>query len=333
MRIRHILASVSMAALALTATSPAAAGVAAGAATAGSGAAVVHLSPAGNDDNGGTADEPVRTLTRAASLLAASDTERATVWIEPGTYHEPAVVAWNRVPQSTVALRSTSERQRPVFDGSQATGSFHYWMNTAGGPSLEVDGLRVRNYRTGGIRMDTDNNVVRDVVFEQIGNAHVPDGPGYAALHLLGSSGNEISDTVFRDLENVDCPGCMHGVYAANGSSDNTVTRSVFDRITGDPVRLRHDTHRNVFTRNTFSESGSYLSGGSRWPHRAMASFWRFNAGEVCGTDNRMDDNVSDGRQYTGEPGQRLIGSGAEAGLERCPEAIRGNGNIVDPQL
>lgn len=332
MRVRHALASLSVAGLVLTATGSAA-GAGPSVATTASPDAVVHLSTSGSDAGDGTAAEPVRTLTRAAALLAGTETERATVWIEPGTYHEPAVVAWNRVPQESVTLRSTSPDRRPVFDGSEATGSFHYWMNTAGGPRLVVEGLQVRNYRTGGIRMDTDGNVVRDVVFEQLGNAHVPDGPGYAALHLLGSSGNEISDTVFRDLENVDCPGCMHGVYAANGSSDNRVTGSVFDRITGDPVRLRNDTHRNVFTHNTFSESGSYRSGDARWPHRAMASFWRFNAGEVCGTANRLDDNVSDGRQYSGEPGQRLIGSGAEPGVERCPEAIRGSGNRVDPGL
>lgn len=287
--------------------------------------AAVYLSPHGDDAADGGPDAPVASLTRAAQLLADAGTETATVWIEPGTYYEPAVVAWNRVPQSLVALRSTSTSERPVFDGSRATGNLHYWMNTAGGPSLDVRGLTVRNYRTGGIRMDTAGNVVTDLVFERLGNQHVPDGPGYAALHLLGSSGNTVTDNVFRDLENLDCPGCIHAIYAANGSSDNRFTGNAMARITGDPVRLRHDTHRNVFERNTFARSGS------RFAHRAMASFWRFRDTEACGVDNRVDRNVYDGRFYNGEPGQRIIGSGSEPGIESCPEAIRGYANVLTP--
>ncbi|MBZ2199387.1 right-handed parallel beta-helix repeat-containing protein [Occultella gossypii] len=329
MRFRSSLALVSAAVIALTTGAVAHAAAPPPMAQA---ETALYLSPTGSDTNDGSVDAPLLTLTRAAALLAGIDTESATVWIEPGTYYEPAVVSWSRVPQSTVSLLSTGA-DRPTFDGSRATGNLHYWLNTARGPSLVVEGLRVINYRTGGIRMDTDGNVVRDMVFEQLGNAHVPDGAGYAALHLLGSSGNEISDTTFRDLENVACPGCMHGVYAANGSSDNVVTGSDFDRITGDPVRLRNNTHRNVFSDNTFSESGDFLGGGNRWPHRAMASFWRFTANEVCGTDNVLVGNVSDGRQYTGEPGQKLFGSGAEAGVERCPTAVLGHGNTVDPAL
>lgn len=297
----------------------------------------VYLSPSGSDEGDGSAEQPLRSLAGAVSLLGESDTERATIWVDAGVYYETAVVQW-RVPQDELTLRPLNDGERPVFDGSRASGNSHYWMNTAGGPRLDVEGMEVRNYRTGGIRMDTDGNVIHDVVFHQIGNKHVPDGPGYAALHLLGSSHNHISDVVFRDLENVDCPGCMHGVYAANGSSDNVVTGSEFTRITGDPVRLRNDTHRNVFEYNTFSRSGDHMldeerGEPGRWPHRAMASFWLFNDREVCGTENRVDFNVSDGRTYHGKPGQRMIGSHAEQGLERCPLALKGRANTNDPHM
>lgn len=151
------------------------------------------------------------------------------------------MVSWNRVPQSRVILRPTGA-ERPVFDGSRATGSLHYWMNTA-----------------------------------------------------------------------------------PNGSSDNRFTGNVMARVTGDPVRLRHDTHRNVFYRNTFVRSGS------RYAHRAMASFWRFWDTEVCGTDNRVERNAYDGRFYGGEAAQRIIGSGSEPGIESCPEAIRAYANVLDP--
>lgn len=331
MRIRRVLAALAISGLAgatfvSTATADAP----------NQGETDVHLSPAGSDDNEGSAAEPVQTLTGAVSLLAERDTDLATVWIGPGTYYEPAQVNWQNVPQQRVSLRPSAENERPVFDGSQGGegGVSHYWLNTAGGPSLDIEGLEVRNYRTGGIRMDTDGNVVHDVIFHQIGNQHVADGPGYGALHLLGSSDNEVSDVMFRDLENVDCPGCMHGVYAANGSSDNYVTGSHFERITGDPIRLRHDSHRNVFEHNSFSQAGINRDEDGRWPHRATASFWVFNDQEVCGSQNRVDRNVTDGRDYNGYPGQNMMfGSGAEPGLDRCPRAILGQGNTRMSQV
>lgn len=285
----------------------------------------IHLSPDGDDAATGGPDDPVRSLARAERLLRGIDSTSATIVITPGTYYEDSVVSWNAVPQEELVLRSTSETERPVFDGSQATGGLHYWMNTAGGPRLDVRGLLVRNYRTGGIRLDTDGNRVHDTIFERLGNQHVPDGPGYSALHLLGSSHNTFSDNVFRDLENSDCPGCIHAVYAANGSSDNRVVDNEIARVTGDPVRLRNDTHRNVIEGNTFSRSGTNIA------HRAMVSFWRFTADEECGSDNRVDHNRYDGRFYNGDSGQRIIGSGSSDGVPRCAQAVRGKGNIVDP--
>lgn len=319
------LAAVSGVPAAATVTGP-------DAATAGPGT-VVHVSTTGTSTSTGSADDPAGSLTRAVEILRAAGGATATIVVGDGTYHEPRSVSFRSVPQSTVTLRPAGAGTRPVFDGSLATGSSHYWLNTSGGPSLDVAGFEVRNYRTGGIRLDTDGNVVDDVVFTDLGNSHVPDGPGYAALHLLGSSGNVISGNVFENLENDSCPGCIHGVYAANGSSDNLVTGNVFDRIMGDPVRLRHDTHDNVFTHNVFTRSGDHLDAEGRWPHRAMASFWRFRADEICGTGNRVDHNVSDGRTYSGEVGQRMFGSGAEEGLERCSLAVLGSDNVVDTAL
>jgi len=281
----------------------------------------------GSDDNPGTADAPVASLTRAAQLLAAASGAEATVWIGPGTYHEPAVVNWSKVAVPRVRLRPTDPGLPPTFDGSRATGSSHYWMNTGGGPSLDVRGMVVTHYRTGGIRLDTDHNVIDKMIFTEIGNAFVPDGPGYAALHFLGSSHNVISDTIFTDLVNTDCPGCVHAAYLANSSSDNRFTDTVMARITGDPVRLRHDTHRNRFERTVFSRSGS------AFPNRAMASFWRFTEAEVCGVDNRVELSVSDGRYFDGTPGQKTIGNGAEPGIEVCDRALRGSRNVIDPKL
>ncbi|GAA4288046.1 right-handed parallel beta-helix repeat-containing protein [Georgenia daeguensis] len=331
MRISRLLAAGAVA-LAATTGTPAAA-LTGPADTLAEPGPVVHVSPTGTSTGTGTADDPAGSLARAVELLTAAGGTTATIVVGEGTYHEARSVSFRSVPQDVVTLRPAEAGTRPIFDGSLATGASHYWLNTAGGPSLDVAGLEVRDYRTGGIRMDTDDNIVDDVVFTHLGNRHVPDGPGYAALHLLGSSGNVISGNVFENLENDSCPGCIHGVYAANGSSDNLVAGNVFDRIMGDPVRLRHDTHDNVFTHNVFTRSGDYLDADGRWAHRAMASFWRFRADEICGTGNRVDHNTTDGRTYSGEVGQRMFGSGAEEGLERCALAVLGSDNVVDTSL
>ena len=146
-------------------------------------------------------------------------------------------------------------------------------------------------------------------------------------MHFLNSSDNTVTDSVFSDLVNTDCPGCIHAAYVANGSSDNHFARNTMARITGDPVRLRHDTHRNLFQQIVFARSGS------AFPHRAMASFWRFKDTEVCGVDNRVERSVSDGRYYDGTAGQRTIGNGAEPGVEVCDQALRGTGNVINPYV
>jgi len=291
----------------------------------------LYVSTDGTDTNPGTAEAPVASLTRAAQLLAAAPASDpagvATVWIAPGTYFEPAVVSWGKVTLERVALRAVDPAHPPTFDGSRAIGTSHYWMNTGGGPSLDVRDMVVTHYRTGGIRLDTDGNVIDRVVFTELGNAFVPNGPGYAALHLLNSSNNTVTNSEFRDLVNTDCPGCIHAAYVANGSSDSYFAHNTMARITGDPVRLRHDTHRNRFEHIAFARSGT------AFPHRAMASFWRFTATEVCGVDNWVKKSVSDGRYFDGTKGQRTIGNGAEPGVEVCDQALRGTENVINPRL
>ncbi|MBB6036727.1 right-handed parallel beta-helix repeat-containing protein [Phytomonospora endophytica] len=282
----------------------------------------LHMSPTGSDSADGGAGAPVRSLTRVKSLLAGSTATTATVVVGAGTYYETAMVSWSGVPQDLLLFRREGT-QRPVFDGSRVTGTTRYWMNTAGGPRLDVRELTVRNYRTGALRLDTSGNTVRNMIFERIGNKYVPDGSGFAAVHLLGSDDNAIVNNIMRDLENTDCPGCVHGVYAATGSSRNLLRGNTFSRVTGDPVRLRNGTDDNLVEDNTFTDSG--LPGTDR----ALITFWRFTAAETCGTGNRAVGNTYDGRFHTGASGQRIIGSGAEDGLAKCSSALTGSGNVL----
>ena len=281
----------------------------------------IYMSPSGSDSASGTSGSPVKSLQGVKRVLINRGGDTATIMVRAGTYYETKMASWNGIPQDHLNFRRDGSN-RPVFDGRNLTGTARYWMSTAGGPSLDVRELLVRNYRTGRIRFDTDGNTVRNMFFERIGNRHVSGGPGYAALHLLGSSKNTFNNIVFRNLENSDCPGCVHGVYAANNSDSNTISNSTFDRITGDPVRFRHGTDNNTVTNNEFYRNGRPGT------NRAEVSFWRFKSSETCGTNNRVTNNKYDGRYYSGGYGQAMIGSGSEPGVTRCSSAVSGSGNV-----
>lgn len=285
--------------------------------------ATIYMSPSGNDTGDGSSTDPVPSLQRVKELLIDDGGDAATIIVRAGTYFETTTASWNGIPQDRLEFRRDGGAERPVFDGSRMTGAAQYWMNTAGGPSLDVKELLIRNYQTGGIRMDTDGNTVRNMFFEKLGNRHIPGGPGYAALHLLGSSNNTFANIVFRDLENNDCPGCVHAVYAANDSDGNTITNSTFERITGDPIRFRHGTDDNMVSGNEFYRNSTPGT------DRALVSFWRFKAEEDCGSGNRADDNRYDGRYYNGTTGQTMIGSGSEPGVPDCSSALSGSGNVL----
>jgi len=282
----------------------------------------LYLSVDGRDDANGDADSPLRTLSGARDRLAQTDSETATILVRPGTYRETATVDWSSVPQSKVTIQRASGTERPVFDGSQVTGKAQYWVDTHGGPALDVWGMLVRNYQTGGLRLDTDGNHVRNMIFEKIGNRHKPGGPGYAAVHMLGSSNNSVINNVFRDLENDDCGGCVHALYIANDSDGSVITGNRISDVIGDPIRLRNGTDGNVISDNEFSRSGG------RGDNRAFVSFWVFRDTEVCGGGNLVTDNRYDGRRYDGSTGQPIAGSGAEPGLARCPSVISESGNV-----
>ncbi|MEU1573395.1 hypothetical protein ABZ519_19965 [Streptomyces collinus] len=325
--VRKISAAIARAGLALACVGAVVLG---GATPASASTVTVYMSTTGSDEGSGTASNPADSLARVKQILMTKSTTSATILIAPGTYYETAMVDWRGMPQSTLLFRRNGDTGRPVFDGRNATGDTHYWMST-NGPSLDVRELQVRNYRTGGIRMYTDGNIVRNMIFERLGNVYMPSGTqkGYAALHLLGSSGNTISNVTFRNLENGNtddlCSGCIHGVYAAVGSSNNQIDDSRFSYITGDPVRLRNASSNNVIELNWFAYSTSNKT------DRAMVSFWQIDSGDVCGTGNKVNNNDWNGQFFNKTAGAPIIASGANPGLTRCTNAISGSGNTLVP--
>lgn len=292
----------------------------------------IYMSTTGSDSNPGTQAQPVKTLVRASELVFNANTDEATIHIDPGTYYETETIEWDGAPQEKVNFRRTgTSGARPVFDGSNVPvtdSGRHCWMRTgeySAGPSLDVRGMKVLNYGSCALRFyHVDDNLVRNMIFEDIGNRHIPGTSGWAAIHVTDSNDNAFINNIYRNLENDSCPGCVHAIYPSQ-SSNNVISDSLFEYITGDPIRLRDGASNNDIYDNTFRYGSASMA-----EDRAMVSYWRFS-GDTCGVGNTVDNNVHNGRYYGGQTGQQIIGNGAEDGLTKCSNAISGSGNqLVD---
>lgn len=255
----------------------------------------LYLDPAGSDANcGQTPDDPLLSIARAQELLAeANPRTDVELRIAPGEYRA-APVRWTFfVPGRTirflpVGYDATAEGppsvERPIFRGNGDSG---YWMMVSPPPEavfdsrLEFHHLRVQEYDFGGIAVNggiserdglrapagagLNGNVIKGMHFALLGSAWAGRQHGYGAIDLVNSSKNLIIGNRFEAIENAGAGGSMiHAVYLAHHSRENVVRDNHFERISGDPLRVRNDSNDNRFYHNTFREAGN----------RALLSDW-----------------------------------------------------------
>ncbi|GAA2693587.1 MULTISPECIES: hypothetical protein [Actinosynnema] len=256
----------------------------------------------------------VPTLEAARALIAAEKPAKATVLVHGGTYSES--VLWRGTPAgSSITIAPQPNTGDVVFDGRAADG---YWVQVApkSGTLTFRGPMTVRRYGDAGVRAvgtAEDGPVrgltVRGLVFAQIGNAWVPGGGGYAGVHLNHATGARITGNSFRNLENSDCPGCVHGVYLAfnlgdrtAGSDRNTVDGNTFQAISGDPVRASDGSGANVVRDNVF-RSGTAHDGAQRGTGRyGIFSYWSFERADVCARAVNTFSGNRYGNGYYGDP-------------------------------
>lgn len=254
----------------------------------------VWLSPTGSDASDGSQAAPVLTLARAQAILrAVAPDDDVEVRIAQGTY-VAGQTTWDfYVPGHFVTFMPadyevgedvTGIAGRPVF---RSNGSLGYWFvaklpdNYSGSDldaRLRFYYLQVERYGKGGLmfygrtavvdgrRVPTtgvNGNTVWGMKFQEIGSAWGPE-QGYGALSLNNSSGNYINANHFRYIENADpFESYIHGVYALHGSSNNTIRKNSFYRNSGDPVRIRNQSHDNDIHENTLTLTG--IQAYSEW--------------------------------------------------------------------
>lgn len=235
---------------------------------------VVHVSPTGVDTADGSSPEAaLLTLQAAHDLLQVIDPPGPVhVEIAPGQYHLQQVV-WNWLPvDGGLSIRWAVPGERPIFDGcgpddDPCPGGAFLTFELPGGAltGVEVEGLQIERYQRGvyflNDREDPEafsgGNRVADCVFSEIGNAYnLAVGNAFGAVTFVNSRENVVEDNDFERLLNFHEFNLLHAVYLAHHSDDNIIRGNTFDVVSGDAVRVRDSSDRNVVEGNLYIKAG-----------------------------------------------------------------------------
>ncbi|MFT3956822.1 MAG: right-handed parallel beta-helix repeat-containing protein [Piscinibacter sp.] len=228
---------------------------------------MVYMKPGGNDQASGKSEaDAVATLQMAVKRVLALPVDSGgsrKVMVLPGTYlAQTAVVADLPDDKPLVITGSTGAGQRPVFDGN---GKGRAWLQldsaTGRTTRLTIEGIEVASYVTAislnGNREAQGNfnaeNVIHKNLFRDIGQIAFPSGkPSTAAVRLVNSRNNRITDNRFVNIRNNTGCGALHAIYIAHYSSGNLIEGNTFDGGCGAAVKTRDGSGGNMVKDNRF---------------------------------------------------------------------------------
>jgi hypothetical protein len=96
-------------------------------------------------------------------------------------------------------------------------------------------------------------NTIRLNVFRDIGQIAFPAGkPSTAALRLVNSKNNKITNNQFINIRNNTGCSALHSIYIAHYSSGNLIEDNVFNGGCGATVKTRDSSGGNIVRGNTF---------------------------------------------------------------------------------
>ena len=273
---------------------------------------VLYVSTNGSDQrSGGDPENAFLTLMAVQSRLEDSQPRRPVrIEIAPGIY-EGQRINWRFImPNHGIEFtRPDGATERPVFDGCTddacAGGTWFTLRHSSGEPTrLSFNYLEVRNYQTAlsfnGNRNDEDasngQNRIFGCYFRNIGNISNPElDPSTAAVRLVNSDDNVITNNHFVHIINTRSAGLIHALYIAHMSDRNSILRNRFVDNSGDPVRIRDYSNDNVINDNRFYEAG-IEAGYTDWycDHDARDDCTKPSP-ECPSWNNQFRDNLLDG--------------------------------------
>jgi len=257
---------------------------------------VIYLAPTGIDTNSGlSATSPIKSLDKALDLATShrqSTDSPVHVFFAKGTYYG-LTKTWRSFSKTYSTLFAPMaglktgdvilDGKRLPTDAQGSTGglfSFRLPAGTTAGQrtNILIRDLVIRNYRGGiafnGVSKDDSSsaisrNIVRECVFERIGNMYAPIGspPSKATSVIavvnsrdnvfMGNRFTDINNTNYADPENIGKPygSALHAFYLAHHSSNNRIEGNRFERHqSGAAIKVRDNSNDNVIIRNQFTE-------------------------------------------------------------------------------
>jgi hypothetical protein len=98
-----------------------------------------------------------------------------------------------------------------------------------------------------------NTNHVSGMTFQDIGDKYATGQTGFGAILLTDSSGNDITNNTFDQIENTgSSAGQVHGLYITHFSDYNTITLNLFEQTTAEAVKVRDRSNFNVVEHNRF---------------------------------------------------------------------------------
>lgn len=280
------------------------------------GSGVVYVSPTGKSGNPGTQSKPVKTLADVRKVLAArQNPPTVTVLFKGGTYKLPQY-RWGNWSARSVTFKPQPGTGAPVFDGVKRQ---KYWLVVdPTRTKLTFTGLRLSRYTTGGIMLRGTGTAdsrrvigatIKAMKFTDMGGAR----SGYAAVHLNYARNTTITGNTFRNLVNRGCPGCMHAVYFANQSNNNTVSGGTFSKISGDAIRAADYSNGNKVRGGSYSRTGT----------KAVFSAWRLARNTRCSHGNVFYTAARFSKSYRGATIPTVLDGADDSSKPPCtPRAV-----------
>lgn len=270
----------------------------------------IHLAVNGDDRNDGSSEQrPVATLANAVKLAAAQSAktgEDMAIVVAPGIYRNQTLLLTDKTIRGKLTISGTSPvaADYPAFYG-KGNGTWLRYDGAAGRDTgLTIRNLRIVDYGTaitlngnrddpGGFNRGT---VISDNVFARIGSTS-GKGKSTAALRLVNSRDNVITNNYFRTIRNYpvsSCPG-LHAMYVAHSSSGNKIERNKFEDFCGSAIKLRDGSGDNQLVRNSFKTADKAAAIEEWFCDLSKTAECTKKTGECPSTGNIADRNTFEG--------------------------------------
>lgn len=301
----------------------------------------VYVATDGSESaNGLDKQNAVATIKKAVDIAKEnirSNTSSVVVNVAPGKYENQRLKMWGtpgNLPFSLIGERIGDRRAHFIGDGTGTWVSFSSYQRDR--HKIEISGFKVSNYVTAisinGSRKNINNwnggHKIQNNLFFNIGQANAVGRPSTAAIRLVNSRHNEITDNEFHEIRNIKQCNLLHSIYLAHYSSFNEITRNVFDGGCGAVIKVRDASNANKITKNRFLNQSAEPFHDS-FCDRSRSSLCTKKSAECPSWNNVLEANQVETKETKRGSGKRkLIVVKGQIQPDGCPAPVSGNARI-----